>query len=102
MTGTANVITASSGVSARSGDPFVRLDWGSQAGQLTVEEARGFALNVLQAADAAESDYALITALGGKLDEVTGSLLVAVRHERDVRAVSGVARAEMADPEPRS
>lgn len=52
------MINVESFVSHLDGAPFVKLQWGNESGQLTVEEARQHALNILQCAEAAEFDAA--------------------------------------------
>lgn len=51
-----------SGVSAATGEPFVKITWEGPepAGQLTVAEARDLALVILGAAEAAVTDAALM------------------------------------------
>jgi hypothetical protein len=65
-----------SGVSARTGEPFMHMRWGDQAGQLTPQEARQHALRILDAAAASEFDAALVRALVGEMG---------VPHEKAVR-----------------
>jgi hypothetical protein len=78
-----------SGVSSRTGEPFVHMRWGDQSGQLGASEAREHAMNMLEAASAAEFDAALIKGLtapepdgpGFELD-MAMRLLVIVREAR--------------------
>jgi len=56
-----------SGVSSRTGEPFMHLRWGDQAGQFSPEEARQHALRIVDAAAASEFDAALVKALTGEL-----------------------------------
>jgi len=51
-----------SGVSAATGEPFVKLTWEGPgpSGQLTVAEARDLGLTILGAAEAAVTDAALM------------------------------------------
>jgi len=57
-----------SGVSSRTGEPFMHLRWGDQAGQFSPEEARQHALRIIDAAAASEFDAALVKALTATLD----------------------------------
>lgn len=50
------MIMVESMVMSKTKEPCVRLSWGEESGDLTPNEARDHALNVLQAADAADSD----------------------------------------------
>ncbi len=43
-------------VASRTGEPAVVLRWYDHSGELSPKEARAFAMTVLEAADAAESD----------------------------------------------
>lgn len=49
-----------SGVSARTGEPFVHLRWGDESGQLSANQAREHAMSVLEAAGGAEFDAAFV------------------------------------------
>jgi hypothetical protein len=53
-------ILLESGVSAKTGEPFVNIKWKDRAGQLTVTDARQHALAILECAEAAESDAFII------------------------------------------
>jgi len=83
---TPDAIMALSGVSLFDGSPFVALTWGAggDRAQLTPELARDLALNVLQAADAAEFDAGLVAELRriGMEDEPIAALLWALREGR--------------------
>jgi len=57
-----------SGVSARTGEPFMHLRWGDQAGQFSPEDARAHALRILDAAAASEFDAALVKALTSEME----------------------------------
>lgn len=48
------------GVSHRTGKPFVQIEWGEQRGQVDVDEARGFAQNVLEACSNGVTEAALL------------------------------------------
>ena len=48
------------GISHRTGEPFVRIEWGEQRGQSDVDTARGFAQNLLEACTNAVADAALL------------------------------------------
>jgi hypothetical protein len=54
-------------VSAESGKPIVQLSWGEQAGQISPEQARAHALLILEAAQNAVADAAI---LGWARDEL--------------------------------
>jgi hypothetical protein len=51
-----DTIEVYSGVSAFTGEGFVTVRWGTEAGQLTPDAARTYALHVLSCAEAAEND----------------------------------------------
>jgi hypothetical protein len=53
---TDGMLHSSSGVSAFTGKPFVLLTWEHMSGQLTPAEARELALQIIEAATAAEHD----------------------------------------------
>lgn len=74
-----------SGVSARTGEPFMHLRWGDQAGQFTPAAAREHALKIIDAAAAAEFDAALVRAL------TTGE--TNMRHEEAVAFLGLIRRA---------
>jgi hypothetical protein len=78
-------IRVTSGVSAFTGQGFVDLRWGAQAGQLSPEEARQHALAVLGAAEAAELDalvYAELTSAVGVNDGAAAAFLLRLRERR--------------------
>ena len=52
-----------SGVSAKTGEPFMHLRWGDQAGQFSPADARDHAMRIIDAAAASEFDAALVKAL---------------------------------------
>ena len=102
--GTGDTLWFESGVSARTGQPFVHIRWGDETGQLTTAEAREHALNMLEAANAAEFDAAFVKAMtdpavfgderaGGLPLEEAMMLLVAIREAR-----GGDADASLATP----
>ena len=53
------IINVSSMVGMNTGLPLVRIEFGSEDVQVQPHEARALALNLLSAADASESDWAL-------------------------------------------
>jgi hypothetical protein len=55
-----NEISMESGVSARTGEPFVLIRWGSERGQLTPAEAEAHGLAILSTAMAARLDAAIV------------------------------------------
>ena len=101
---TGDTLWMESGVSRRTGEPFVHLRWGDESGQLTADEARGHAMHMLECAHAAEFDAAFIKAMtdpgvfgderaGGLPLEEAMMLLVAIREAR-----TGDADASLATP----
>jgi len=76
------VLSVSSGVSAFDGKPFVHVRWLEQSGQWDIESARQHALQVLEAAEAAEHDAAVVRWLrervkvndGGRVAEMLADL----------------------------
>ena len=54
----ADSIHVSSGVSHRTGEGFVTVVFGDEAGQLSVTDAKGFGLSIIEAAMAADGDAA--------------------------------------------
>jgi hypothetical protein len=81
----ASGIDVSSGVSSTSGFGFVTLRWGAESGQLTTAEARAHALSLLEAADAAEFDAAVLRWMTHDLDtpiEQAAAALGALRRSR--------------------
>jgi len=79
---TINVI---SGVSAFTGEGFVTIRWGAEAGQLTPAAARQHALHVLSCAEAAENDAVTQKVLqeGFGLDvQSAGQFLILIRDRR--------------------
>lgn len=78
------VLWTESGVSAASGEPFVALCWGAQTGQCTPDEARAVAMSILAAAEAAESDAAVVKLLRGigVEDESVAGFVVDLRKVR--------------------
>jgi hypothetical protein len=81
------VLESVSGVSLFTGEPFVTLRWGQNSGQLTPAEARELAMSILAAAEAAESDAAVVKVLRtcGCADEAIAPFL---RDLRDLRSLS--------------
>jgi hypothetical protein len=84
-----SLIVAQAMVSASTGEPMVMLTWGSQAGQVTPEEARQHALIVLEAAASAETDSFLFNFLVNRIQtdqDRAGQLLMDFRAWRQRRA----------------
>jgi hypothetical protein len=54
------LLTVVGGVSHRTGEPFVRIEWGEQRGQVDVDTARDFARNVQEACTNGVADAALL------------------------------------------
>lgn len=87
--GTGDTLWFESGISSRTGDPFVHIHWGDESGQLTADEARGHAMHMLECAHAAEFDSAFVKAItagepdgpGLTLDAAVGMLAV-IRKQR--------------------
>jgi hypothetical protein len=78
-----------SGVSAETGQGFVKLTWGEQHGQLTPAEARRHAFGILEAADAADSDsflWRFLQQTVGLDDQRAARVLVEFRAYRDQQA----------------
>lgn len=67
-----------------TGKPFVKVKWGEMSGQLSPDEARAFALRVIETADAADHDAALVSVMGGEMDETTSMILYSMRKARGV------------------
>jgi len=65
----AEQIFCDSGVN-REGEPFVHIHWGAMKGQWTPEEARQFALVVLETAEAAEYDSIFFRWLGKSMPDL--------------------------------
>jgi hypothetical protein len=86
---TGDTLWFESGVSARTGEPFVHIRWGDQSGQLTIAEARDHALHMFEVTNAAEFDAAFVKAMtapepdgpGFDLDAAM-AMLVLVREAR--------------------
>lgn len=71
-----------SGVSAFDGTPFVMVQWGKQTGQLTPDEADAHAVAVIQAAQAARHDAAIMQELQESIGvdfQTAGRFLLALR-----------------------
>lgn len=62
-------IFCDSGVNAK-GEPFIHILWGPQKGQFTPEEARQFALTVMETAEAAEFDSIFFRWLGATMPDL--------------------------------
>lgn len=50
------MIFVTSIVSGRTYEPLIQMEWGNEAGQLDLDDARQHALGILEACEAAESD----------------------------------------------
>ena len=87
-----NVLWAQSGVN-RKGEPFVQLLLNEKAiCQFTVEEARGFANNIVQASEAAEQDAFLLDFFQhtlGTSEEHASKVLIEFRKYREQRGKKG-------------
>lgn len=75
-------ILFTSGVTAKTGEPFVHLSWGEMHAQMNAEEVRQHALGLMMCADAAEFDAAFAKAMGGITPEVA-TMLVQIRNARE-------------------
>jgi hypothetical protein len=60
---TGDTLWMESGVSSRTGEPFVHIRWGDESGQLGPAEACEHAMHMLECAHAAEFDAAFVKAL---------------------------------------
>lgn len=76
-----------SGVGAATRKPFVGVQYAGQLTQMSPEAARGLAMNLLGAAEAAETDALLYTFLeqAGLPPEATSRLIVLLRESREQR-----------------
>jgi hypothetical protein len=86
---TGDTLWFESGVSSRTGEPFVHIRWGDESGQLTAAVAREHAMHMLECAHAAEFDAAFVKSLttpepdGPGLDyEAAAGMLMIVRKGR--------------------
>lgn len=79
------VLWAESGVSLFTGEPFVTLRWGSHVGQCSPDDARQTAMSILAAAEAAESDAAVVKHLRaiGVGEQAVGQFIGDLRTIRD-------------------
>lgn len=86
VAGGSDTLQMESGVN-KSLDGFVTVSWGAEVGQLSPDEARKHGLTMLECAEAAESDAALLRALreGGFDDEVGFGMLRLIREKRGER-----------------
>jgi hypothetical protein len=81
---TTDTLWFESGVSRRTGEPFVHIRWGDESGQLDVDVAREHALHMLEVTNAAEFDAAFIRGLttpepdgpGLELETAMGMLMI--------------------------
>lgn len=85
MTPDGGVLWSESGVSLFTGEPFVTLRWGGEAGQCTPDRARETAMSILAAAEAAESDAAVVRVLRatGVGEPAVAQFIVELRATRD-------------------
>ncbi len=80
-----NMIWASSSVHADDRAPWVHLQWADKKGMLTPEEARQFALSVLETAQAAEHDAFLVKFLTEKIGSDVPTAIAVLREFREMR-----------------
>lgn len=91
---TGEMLWMESGVSSRTGEPFIHMRWGDEAGQLTPAEAREHATRMIEVAAAAEFDAAFVKAMtdpgvfghrdaGGLPMEEAVRLLALIREARE-------------------
>lgn len=80
-----NVIWVESGVSAKTREGFVHYHWGELSCQFSPGEARRHALNLLAAAEAAESDAAFVRFMQENLGQSVESTVVVLRDWRAFR-----------------
>lgn len=79
-----DVLVSTSGVSSRTGAPFVHLRWGASVGQLTPDEARILALHIIECADAAVTDAIVVKRLR-ELGNTEDEALDFLQHLRALR-----------------
>lgn len=84
-----NLMYSSSGVSAFTGDPFVLLTWGHESAQMTPDEARAFALHIINAADTAENDALIVKVLQEVIETSHDAALMVLGIMRDRRKDTG-------------
>lgn len=87
-------IQVTSGVSLKRGSGFVQLHWNGEHGQLTPLEGRTFALSIMAACDAAESDAALLKALDMTAETQEAAMLLSLVRQARGGAESWSLRAE--------
>lgn len=83
-----NIINVTSIVSAGSLEPLIRIDWGSNQGQFTPDQARDHAFAVLEATSAAELDACLIQWITRKLETPSSAavkILQLFREKREIK-----------------
>jgi len=82
-------ITVSSGYGANTKEPYVEIEWAEdQKTQISPEETRDLALNLLQAAEASLSDALFVEWLKDEMDvglDGAAQLLVMLRKRREER-----------------
>jgi hypothetical protein len=79
-----DTLTTVSGVSLFDGRGFVHVTWGDRRGQLAPDAARRLGLHIIETADAADHDAALMAVLTdtGLEPEQAGQMLLHVRERR--------------------
>ncbi len=80
-----NVIHIESIVSGADGRPYVTLEWGTQSGQLTPNEARMHAMSLMEATDAAESDALIVKFLREKVGASDSAVVGVLSEFREYR-----------------
>jgi hypothetical protein len=91
------------GVSNRTGEAFVQVEWGAQRGQVDVDTARGFARNLEEACANGVADAALLAFGRDELDldlDRAAGLIDAVRRYRADRWGQPDLELELDRPEP--
>ena len=83
------MIRTESYVSNEDHQAYVRFLWGEEKGKLTPKEARDFALTILEAADAAESDAFIVNFM---TEQVKADAVAAVKILREFREFREAAR----------
>jgi hypothetical protein len=80
-----DVISMVSGVSVKTGEPFIHYKWGDKKAQFTVDEFRRHGLNCIITADAAEMDSMIVTFLEQRMSldrEQAGIVIADLRNFR--------------------
>lgn len=79
------VLRVGSGVSLANGQPFVTVRWGDRSGQWSPGEARQHAMQVLEAAEAAEHDAVVVRWLRERVKVDIGSIAQMIKDLRAFR-----------------